>query len=218
MDDSAADFENVRQNIPPYVSISRVNIPKADSVGGAALPHVLHLITMASSCEITVVSDTDAFMLAPAWDTELLSLFVNPKFSLFGINPRHSTHGHHFFNVMEWNWFAFRTNDFFGFKPEISTAIRTDWGSCFQFCAQKRQLQFEILQKVVIPQKGKAPLIVGNSKIPFWVMHLFYGSRHRNEDQAVKQQAREWGLTATQLAAVHASLTNRLLLAPSDLS
>jgi hypothetical protein len=169
-------------------------------VGGEAVPHVLQRVDELTSADITVISDSDAFMLHPGWDEYLVTLF-STGYSLASINPRgRATQGKStpFLDVPEWNWMAYKTELFHGdiradvILKEFRDLHLHDWGHWLKYHNQKHELGSIFLWPGMHEAfKGKSAIVSGLSS-PF-VVHCFFGSRLRKESMTAQQA--QWILT-----------------------
>jgi len=148
-------------------------------VGGAVLPPLFRFILTEARMDLTIFADTDALMLAEAWDARLDELFDDEKLALAAINPRTSTRDFHC--LPEWNWMVLRTRLYklpdHPFKLQMGAS---DWGQSFAWHAT--DLGYKQYRWADSASLGtKSGRVVGDSADEFWVFHSFYGSRGRED-------------------------------------
>lgn len=216
MDEEASDVDSTRQALRYVADVYRLNFPPGTR-GGEPLPIAVRLISLFSSCPLTVVSDSDAFMLADGWDSRLMAQFLDRNLSLFAANPRHNSHGVVFRDVAEWNWMAYRTQAFAGLVIGGDGPVElADVGHYYTQCARHAGTKHVHLQGTMWPYEGKAATVVTNDNGSPWILHLFYASRHNNEPEDIKSEARKYSLTEGQLAELRANLTRTRRLDPGE--
>jgi len=213
MDEDDSEVESMRQALGFLADVHRLTFP-AGTRGGDPLPLALRLISLLSSCPLTVVSDSDAFMLADGWDSRLMAQFLDRNLSLFAANPRHSSHGVVFRDVAEWNWMAYRTQAFAGLVIGGGPVELPDVGHYYTHCARQAGSHYIHLQGTMWPYAGKAATVVTDADGFPWILHLFYASRHNNEPDDIKSEARKYSLTDDQLAALRENVTRTRCLDP----
>jgi hypothetical protein len=215
MDEDEREVNATRQAIHTLADVHRLSFPP-ETMGGEPLPTALRLISLLSACPLTVVSDSDAFMLADGWDVRLMARFLDRQLSLFAANPRHSSHGAVFRDVAEWNWMAFRTQSFAGLVIGGSGSVGLpDVGHYFTECAKSMNAGHVHLLGTLWPYEGKAATVVTDTDGSPWILHLFYASRHNNEPNDIKSEARKYSLTDCQLAELRMNLTKTHCLDPT---
>jgi hypothetical protein len=153
-------------------------------------------------------------MLKDGWDQRLLTAFLNPQLALFASNPRHHSHGEAFRDVAEWNWMAYRTEAFAGLvigggKQQQHIDVGHYYSSCVPDASQRLHLR-----GTAWPYEGKAATVVTDTDGSPWILHLFYASRHANEPDDIKAEARKYSLTDQQLAELRFNLTRTRSLDP----
>jgi hypothetical protein len=214
MDEEEHQVAATRQALQPAADVHRLVFPPGTR-GGDPLPVALRLISLLSACPLTVVSDSDAFMLRDGWDQRLVTAFLDPQLSLFASNPRHSSHGAAFRDVAEWNWMAYRTQAFAGLVIGAGPVQHIDVGHYYTNCVNATGYAKHLhLQGSLWPYAGKAATVVTDTDGSHWIMHLFYASRHNNEPDSIKSEARQYSLSATQLAELRVNLTRSRWLDP----
>lgn len=216
MDEDEGEVNATRRAIHKHADVHRLAFPP-ETRGGEPLPIALRLMSLLSACPLTVVSDSDAFMLADGWDVRLMTRFLDPHLSVFAANPRHSSHGAVFRDVAEWNWMAFRTQSFAGLVIGGSGSVALpDVGHYFTECAKAMNTAHIHLQGTLWPYKGKAATVVTDTDGSPWILHLFYASRHNNEPDDIKSEARKYSLNDSQLAELRINLTRKHCLDPTE--
>jgi len=170
------------------VSIIDFDDYPANAVGGSVLPYMLQRVNELTTGAITVISDSDVFMLHDAWDVYLEEL-MDIGYSLASINPRGETingPSSVFADTPEWNWLAYKSVLWSGairadaILREFTAQHLVDWGHWFKYHSKENNLGTIYLWpglRLAFP--GKSAVIVGFNT-PFAV-HCFYGSRTRNE-------------------------------------
>lgn len=215
MDEDQGEADTTRRALENLADVSRMVFPPGTR-GGDPLPTALRVISLLSACALTVVSDSDAFMLRDGWDQRILSAFLDPRLSLFASNARHRSHGTTFLDVAEWNWMAYRTEVFRGLAVGAGPVQHIDVGHYYSHCANETggRASRVHMEGTVWPYHGKAATVVTDQDGSPWIMHLFYASRHNNEDESIKKEARRYSLTASQLAELRVNLTRSRVLDP----
>jgi len=206
MDEDDGEVESMRRALRYMADVHRLTFPP-EIRGGDPLPLALRLISLLSSCPLTVVSDSDAFMLADGWDSRLMVQFLDRNLSLFAANPRHSSHGVVFRDVAEWNWMAYRTQAFAGLVIGGGPVELPDVGHYYTQCAKLAGSSYIHLEGTMWPYAGKAATVVTEADGSPWILHLFYASRHNNEPDYIKSEARKYSLTDDQLAGLRENVT-----------
>jgi hypothetical protein len=113
------------------------------------------------ACPLTVISDSDAFILADGWNVRLMTLFLECQLSLFAANSRHSSHGEVFRDVDKWNLMTFRTQSFAAPVLGGSGSVALpDVGHYFTKRAKSMNAGYIHLQGVLWAYKGKAMTVV----------------------------------------------------------
>jgi hypothetical protein len=213
MDEDEADVDATRQALGSTADVHRLIFPPGTR-GGDPLPLALRLISILSSCPLTVVSDSDAFMLRDGWDQRLLTAFIeDQQLALFASNARHNSHGDTFRDVAEWNWMAYRTKAFVGVVIGEGPKRHIDVGHYYSDCVANVSHHVH-LPGTLWPCEGKAATVVTDTVGAPWILHLFYASRHANEPEAIKTEARDFSLTTEQLAELRFNLTQARFLDP----
>jgi hypothetical protein len=211
MDEDDLEIAATRQALGLTADVHRLVFPPGTR-GGDPLPVALRLISLLSACPLTVVSDSDAFMLRDAWDQRLVTAFLDPQLALFASNPRHSSHGTAFRDVAEWNWMAYRTKAFAGLVIGAGPVQHLDVGHYYTTCVNATGYAKHLhLQGTVWPYEGKAATVVADTDGAHWILHLFYASRHNNEPDGIKSEARQYSLTSSELAELRFNLTRSRL-------
>eukprot|EP00051_Salpingoeca_urceolata_P032644 m.16679 g.16679 ORF g.16679 m.16679 type:complete len:655 (+) comp5304_c0_seq2:84-2048(+) len=179
--------------------------------GGSALPAVFEKVdALSEPGTLTLLVDSDAMMLAQGWDTILVGLFeTDPALAVAGINPRgNSTRGDRsaFLNVAEWNWMAYRTDSFKGLVTAkgLNTFLAVsrkqhgqekDWGHYFSEHARGRGLGVHLWPGTRVLRHKECVVSRDPHDASFWVLHLFFGSRTKNDEIATQEQTtilRSW--------------------------
>lgn len=172
-------------------------------VGGESVPKLLEYVDSVSTAPITVVSDSDVFLLKDGWDEYLRDLYARADgFSVAAINPRSDRAAFH--NVPEWNWMSWRTA---AWKGQIQQHLYNDyarlhlhdWGHWFaEYAARSKLGPIHLFQRVGEPFKGKSPVAAGVSFENPWAVHCFYGSRLANEGTLLDGGVSQWIISKSQ--------------------
>jgi len=170
------------------VSILEFSGYPAKAVGGAVIPYLLQRVDELTTGAITVISDSDVFLLHDGWDMYLEEL-MGVGYSLASINPRgESIHGPKspFLDAPEWNWLAYKTAAWAGairvdnILPVFQEKQMHDWGHWFKYYNNEHTLgTIHLWPGLRLAFPGKSAIIAGLTT-PFAV-HCFFGSRMRNE-------------------------------------
>ena len=167
----------ISKAVPNAITLEFVTPPGA--VGGSVLPPLFRFILKEARMDLTIFADTDALMLAEAWDARLDELFDDEKLALAAINPRTSSSAFHC--LPEWNWMVLRTRLYklpdHPFKLQMGAS---DWGQSFAWHATDLGYK-QYRWADGAPFGTKAGRVVGDSADEFWVFHSFYGSRGRED-------------------------------------
>lgn len=213
MDEDERRVDATCQALRSAADVHRMVFPPGTR-GGDPLPLALRLISLLSSCPLTVVSDSDAFMLRDGWDHRLMTAFLDPQLTLFASNPRHHSHGEAFRDVAEWNWMAYRTAAFAGLVIGGGGPVQhIDVGHYYSACVGNATQRVH-LQGTMWPYNGKAATVVTDTDGAPWILHLFYASRHANEPDDIKTEARQYSLSDAQLSQLRLNLTRARCLDP----
>lgn len=171
------------------VSILDFNEYPDSAIGGAVIPYLLQQVDELTTGAITVISDSDVFLLHDGWDVYLEEL-MGVGYSLASINPRGvSIHGPDspFMDTPEWNWLAYKTAAWAGaiqaedILHDFTGQRMHDWGHWFKYFNNKHTLgTIHLWPGMRLAFPGKSAVIAGLTT-PFAV-HCFFGSRMRNEN------------------------------------